>query len=93
MDHYQLVKDCLKEKPAAQKQLYQLFAGGMLGICYRYTKSMADAEDVLQEGFIKVFKNLHIFQNMLHYVYRNYKIVTIWFLVSYKVFNAESNIV
>jgi RNA polymerase sigma-70 factor (ECF subfamily) len=30
----------------------------MLGICYRYTKSIADAEDVLQEGFIKVFRNL-----------------------------------
>lgn len=59
MDHVQLVKDCLKEKPAAQKALYEQFAGPMLGICYRYTKSMADAEDVLQEGFIKVFRNLH----------------------------------
>jgi RNA polymerase sigma-70 factor (ECF subfamily) len=33
----------------------------MLGVCYRYTKSMVDAEDVLQEGFIMVFKNLHQF--------------------------------
>src|SRR5215218_5027157 len=59
MDHYVLVKDCLKGRPAAQRELYQLFAGTMLSICYRYTKSMADAEDVLQEGFVKVFKNLH----------------------------------
>src|SRR5215208_3141752 len=59
MDHYVLVKDCLKGKPAAQKQLYDLFASAMLSICYRYTKSMADAEDVLQEGFVKVFLNLH----------------------------------
>jgi len=59
MDHYQLVKDCLKEKPAAQKELYDLFARPMLGICYRYTKSITDAEDVLQEGFVKVFKNLY----------------------------------
>ena len=59
MDHYRLVKDCLKEKPAAQRQLYDLFAGPMLGICYRYTKSMMDAEDILQEGFVRVFKNLH----------------------------------
>jgi len=58
MDYYQLVKDCLKEKPAAQKALYEHFAGPMLGVCYRYTKSISDAEDVLQEGFIKVFKNL-----------------------------------
>ena len=58
MDEHQLVKECLKGKAAAQKELYNLFAGSMLGICYRYTKSIADAEDVLQEGFVKVFKNL-----------------------------------
>src|SRR6476661_3276341 len=59
MDHYALVKECLKGRPSAQKELYQQFAGPMLNICYRYTKSMADAEDVLQEGFVKVFLNLH----------------------------------
>jgi len=61
MDYRQLVKDCEKGNAAAQKQLYEHFAAPMLGICYRYTKSMADAEDVLQEGFIMVFKNLHQF--------------------------------
>ncbi len=34
----------------------------MLGVCYRYTKSIEDAEDVLQEGFIKVFTHLHQFK-------------------------------
>jgi RNA polymerase sigma factor (sigma-70 family) len=61
MDHHQLVKNCLRGEPAAQKQLYEQFAGAMLGICYRYTKSMVDAEDVLQEGFIMVFRNLYQF--------------------------------
>jgi RNA polymerase sigma factor (sigma-70 family) len=61
MDHHQLVKDCLRGDGAAQKQLYEHFAGAMLGVCYRYTKSMVDAEDVLQEGFIMVFRNLHQF--------------------------------
>ena len=50
-----MVKDCLKHKPVAQEQLYEYFAPSMLGVCYRYTKSVKDAEDVLQEGFIKVF--------------------------------------
>jgi RNA polymerase sigma-70 factor (ECF subfamily) len=59
IDHYKLIKDCLGGKPAAQRALYEEFAGSMLGLCYRYTKSMADAEDVLQEGFIKVFRFLH----------------------------------
>ncbi len=59
MDHHRLVKDCLKGKSSAQKELYDCFAASMLNVCYRYTKSMADAEDVLQEGFVKVFLNLH----------------------------------
>lgn len=54
-----LIKDCLKNNRASQKQLYNQYASVMLGVCYRYTKSLADAEDVLQEGFIRVFKNLH----------------------------------
>lgn len=58
MDHYKLVKDCIKGKPSAQRQLYELFADTMLGVCYRYTKSVKDAEDVLQEGFVKVFLSL-----------------------------------
>lgn len=61
--HSQLIKDCLKGKPAAQKQLYEEFAPSMLGVCYRYTKSFQDAEDVLQEGFVRVFKFLHQYNN------------------------------
>ncbi len=58
IDHLQLIKDCKKGKPAAQKELYQLFAPQMLGVCFRYTKSVEDAEDVLQEGFVRIFKFL-----------------------------------
>lgn len=58
MDDLKLVQDCLRKDAAAQKALYERFCGPMLGICYRYTKSMSDAEDVLQEGFIKAFQNL-----------------------------------
>jgi RNA polymerase sigma-70 factor (ECF subfamily) len=59
MDEYQLVRNCLRDKKDAQRQLYTQYAGVMMGVCYRYTKSVVDAEDVLQEGFIKVFRNLH----------------------------------
>ncbi len=61
--HLQLVKDCLKHKPAAQKQLYQEFAEQMLGVCYRYTKSVQDAEDVLQDGFVRAFQFLNQYNN------------------------------
>lgn len=63
MDQQRLVKDCLKGLPQAQSRLYELFSESMLGVCYRYTKSMADAEDVLQDGFIKVFVNLHQYKS------------------------------
>ena len=63
MDYQKLVKDCLKGKQDAQRQLYQQFAEYMLGVCYRYTKSMPDAEDILQEGFVKVYTHLHQYKS------------------------------
>jgi RNA polymerase sigma factor (sigma-70 family) len=63
MDYHKLVKDCLKGRPDAQRSLYDHFSEVMLGVCYRYTKSLKDAEDVLQEGFVKVFFNLRQYRN------------------------------
>lgn len=62
MDYKTLVKDCIKCMPDAQRQLYEHFAPSMLGVCFRYTKSIADAEDILQDGFVKVFKHLHSYK-------------------------------
>ena len=62
MDDKELVKGCLKGLHQAQHALYNRFAPAMLGVCYRYTKSLADAEDVLQDGFVKVFNNLSSFR-------------------------------
>lgn len=62
-EHSQLIKNCLKGKAAAQRQLYEEFAPSMLGVCYRYTKSVHDAEDVLQEGFVRVFRFLDQYNN------------------------------
>jgi RNA polymerase sigma-70 factor (ECF subfamily) len=62
MDDRRLVKDCLRGQAAAQRMLYDTYASPMLAVCYRYTKSVADAEDVLQEAFVKVFRNLEQFK-------------------------------
>ena len=59
IDQSQLIKDCLKGRAAAQRQLYDNYAPAMLGVCYRYTKSLQDAEDVMQNGFVRVFKFLN----------------------------------
>lgn len=58
MDERQLVKDCLRQKPEAQRLLYERYVKIMFGVCYRYTKSIKDAEDVLQDGFVRVFLHL-----------------------------------
>jgi len=49
----------VKGDSKARKELYDLFAPGFLSLCHRYAKSPEDARDVFQEGFIKIFENLH----------------------------------
>ncbi len=63
MDHNKLVRDALKLRPDAQRELYEHFAPAMLGVCFRYTKTLSDAEDVLQDGFVKVFRSLHQYKS------------------------------
>ena len=58
MDQQKLVRDCLKGKIHAQRDLYNMYSEAMMGVCYRYTRSVSDAEDILQEGFLKVFLHL-----------------------------------
>lgn len=58
----QLVLDgCLRKDPRHQRLLYEKYARPMLSICLRYTHDRMEAEDVLQLGFIKIFKSLESF--------------------------------
>ncbi len=59
-----IVKGCVQHKGWAQKELYDLYAPKMLGLCLRYTKNKSDAEDVFQEGFIKIFEKIHQLKKM-----------------------------
>ena len=58
-----LLQGCLQNKATAQKTLYEKYSGKMLAVCYRYAHNREDAEDMLQEGFIKVFSQMHTFEN------------------------------
>lgn len=58
-----ILQGCLTNNAAAQKALYQKYSGKMLVVCYRYAHNREDAEDMLQEGFIKVFSQIHTFEN------------------------------
>ncbi len=53
----------IRNNASAQEELYNRFSPRMLGVCYRFAKNREDAEDMLQEGFIKVFTQLHQYRN------------------------------
>ena len=58
-----MLNGCLENNAAAQEALYAYFSPKMLGVCYRFAKNREDAEDMLQEGFIKVFSQIHQYRN------------------------------
>lgn len=57
----EVLEGCRKRDPECQKVLFKLYYGKMLGICMRYSHSRADAEDLAQDGFIKLFDKIELF--------------------------------
>ncbi|MFA5326377.1 MAG: RNA polymerase sigma factor [Prolixibacteraceae bacterium] len=62
-DFKPIISECIAGNQKAQAKLYQQFAPKMFGVCLRYARDLSEAEDNLQEGFIKVFTNLKSFRN------------------------------
>ncbi len=58
-----ILAGCLQNDPSAQRELYNRYSPKMLSVCYRFAHNREDAEDMLQEGFIKVFLQVSTFQN------------------------------
>jgi len=63
MDDVTLITECLKGSSLAQKKLFEKFAPKMMFVCLRYCKETEEAEDALQEGFIKIFHYLPNYKN------------------------------
>lgn len=59
----QLVLDCQRKDAKAQKRLYDEFSPLMLGVCMRYTHSRDEAQDLLHDGFIRVFDSIGRLKN------------------------------
>lgn len=58
-----LISGCLQNDPISQRELYNRYSPRMLSVCYRFSQSRQDAEDMLQEGFIKVFTQMGGFES------------------------------
>ncbi len=65
MDIKELIEGCKKWQKTAQNELYDAFSPRMYAICLRYMGNADDAQDALQESFIKIFKSFH------NYVYKD----------------------
>jgi len=61
MELLQLIRECKKGSITAQKYLYDRFAVQFFLVCRRYLKTDAEAEEILQNGFLKTFTHLHQF--------------------------------
>jgi len=72
LDEKELIKACKRKKQVGQKQLYERYYDIMFRICYRYLGNLHDAEDIVVEGFIKVFEKIKQFE------YRNSSSLKNW---------------
>jgi len=58
-----ILQGCLQNNASSQRELYNRYSPKMLAVCYRFAHNREDAEDMLQEGFIKVFSQIHTFRS------------------------------
>tara|TARA_R110002049_G_scaffold270895_2_gene447962 strand:- start:510 stop:1049 length:540 start_codon:yes stop_codon:yes gene_type:complete len=61
MEERELIKGCVNEDKVYQRALYERYSGLMFSVCLRYSKHRAEAQDMMQDGFIKVFDNISKF--------------------------------
>ncbi len=61
-DLKKIIKGCIQQNRSDQYRLYARYSKKMFGICLRYAASHDEAQDILQEGFVKVFSNLASFE-------------------------------
>lgn len=62
MTDIEIIKGCIKDDALCQKSLFNRYASPLLGVCMRYARNKEDAEDILQDSFIKIFKKISQFK-------------------------------
>lgn len=62
MQSSDIIRDCQRQKPKAQQQLYELYLPYVLGVCRRFNVPRLEVKDLIQEVFIEVFLNIKNFK-------------------------------
>jgi RNA polymerase sigma factor (sigma-70 family) len=58
-----IIEGCRRKNQDAQRLLYEMFSATMFGVCLRYAGSRDDAQDILHEGFLKIFEKIGQFES------------------------------
>lgn len=58
MSDLEIIEGCARHERRAQKELYDRYSRLLLGVCMRYASDRAEAEDILQDSFLKIFFNI-----------------------------------
>jgi RNA polymerase sigma-70 factor (ECF subfamily) len=61
-----LIEGCRANDRASQKELYNMLREYAMKICYRYQNNLEQVEEIMNEGFIKLFRNIHQFEEARH---------------------------
>jgi|SRR5450432_934943 len=58
-----LLQGCLAKDRSCQRKIYEVYGPSMMALCLRYSKNREEAEEILQDGFVQVFKNIFQLKN------------------------------
>lgn len=59
----EIIEGCQRNEGKAQCLFYDRYKSKLNGVCQRYAKTVAEAEDIFQEAFVKIFNNIHELKN------------------------------
>src|SRR5687768_12239291 len=62
-ENREIIEGCVRGEKRWQDKLYKKFSSLLFSICLRYTKNRMEAQDVLQEVFVKIFNNIHTYHH------------------------------
>ncbi len=62
MSEKDLIKGCIRDEPGAQKELFQRYAERLFTVCRRYARHRMEAEDMLQDAFIRIINKIHTYK-------------------------------
>ncbi|SKA07768.1 RNA polymerase sigma factor [Sediminibacterium ginsengisoli] len=62
MTEHELIRGCIRQQANCQRMLFERYAGKMMSVCLRYANDSMEAEDIMQDAFIKIYRYIEQFK-------------------------------